>query len=57
MIVDPGETQDIYSKYPEIVKKMRAAYQEWFYDVTRGLKNPVYISLGAPQENPTTLTA
>jgi hypothetical protein len=35
---------------------MRAAYETWFEDVTRGIKSPVRIPLGDPEANPTTLT-
>jgi len=32
---DPGETKDIASEHPEIVKKLREAYDAWFEDVTK----------------------
>jgi hypothetical protein len=36
---------------------MRAAYEEWFKDVSRGIRSPVRIPLGDPAANPATLTA
>lgn len=56
LVKDPGEKHDISKEHPEIVKKMRKAYEEWFHSVTKGIDPPVCISLGAKEANPTTLT-
>ncbi len=56
MAADPGEKNDIARDHPQIVREMRAAYEDWFRDVTRGIRSPVRIPLGDPEANPTTLT-
>jgi hypothetical protein len=57
MQVDPFEMHNIAEEHPDVVSRLRAAYDRWFDDVssTRGY-DPPRIALGAPQENPTTLT-
>jgi arylsulfatase A-like enzyme len=57
METDPLETHNIAAENPAVVARLRAAYDRWFDDVgrTRGY-DPPRIALGAPQENPTTLT-
>jgi arylsulfatase A-like enzyme len=54
---DPGEKNDIATQYPEIVKKMKKEYRQWFINVSaaRGYAPPVII-IGSKFENPTTLT-
>ncbi len=54
---DPLEMKNVAVDHPEVVAKMRQEYEAWFKDVsaTRGFAPP-RIHLGAPQENPTTLT-
>lgn len=54
---DPLELHDIASDHADIVREMREGYVQWFNDVgrARGFAPP-RIHLGAPQENPTTLT-
>jgi hypothetical protein len=54
---DPLEMHDIAGQQPEVVARMRKGYEAWFKDVssTRGYAPP-RIHLGAPQENPSTLT-
>jgi arylsulfatase A-like enzyme len=57
MEADPYELHNIAEANPDIVGRLRAAYDRWFDDVssTRGY-DPPRIVLGAPQENPTILT-
>ena len=54
---DPLEMKDVAADRPEVVTRMRKGYEAWFQDVssTRGYAPP-RIHLGAPQQNPTTLT-
>ena len=54
---DPAEEQDIAGDHPDIVTPMRAAYEEWFRDVsaTRGY-DPPRIHVATPHENPVILT-
>ena len=56
MAADPGEQNDLAREHPDVVRDMRAAYENWFNDVTRGIRSPVRIPLGDPAANPTTLT-
>ncbi|MBL8175562.1 MAG: hypothetical protein JNK48_12885 [Bryobacterales bacterium] len=53
---DPGERNNIAKEHPGIVGSMRAEYESWFRDVTRGINPPARNRLGAPEANPTTLT-
>jgi arylsulfatase A-like enzyme len=57
MEADPFEMRNIAEDHPDVVERLRAAYDRWFDDVssTRGY-DPPRIALGAPEENPTVLT-
>jgi arylsulfatase len=54
---DPGQQTDLAAAHPDIVQKMIAHYDRWWATVEPGLKDFVPIAIGAPQENPVTLTA
>jgi len=58
MRTDPLELNDIAQDHPEIVESMRGEYERWFKDATseRNYPAPSRIHIGAPEENPTTLT-
>jgi len=60
MIDDPTESADIATQHPEIVDRLKTAYDQWFDDVsaTRGEGNydPPPIHIGTEHENPTMLT-
>jgi len=53
---DPGEQHNLAQEYPDIVFKMRERYENWFWDVTKGLNPPVRNHLGTSHENPVTLS-
>jgi arylsulfatase A-like enzyme len=54
---DPGQKNDISKNNPEVVKKLSAAYKEWFRDVTKnGFAKP-RIPLGYDEHNPVRLYA
>jgi len=55
---DPVEMDNIASKNPEIVARMRKGYEAWFKDVTsqRDYTVPPRIHLGAPQQREVLLT-
>lgn len=57
LIHDPGETTDLSSALPHIANDLTRRYDQWFTAVsaTRGYAPP-RIYIGAPEENPTTLT-
>ncbi len=54
---DPYEQHDLAKEKPEVVERLKAAYETWFRDVcaTRGFDAP-RILLGSERENPTLLT-
>ncbi len=58
MARDPFELHNVAEKQPETVARLKAAYDAWFDDVTRGrdYNVPSRIFLGAEQENPVLLT-
>jgi arylsulfatase A-like enzyme len=54
---DPGEKNDVADAHPEVVARLRAAYDAWLADVsaTRGY-DPPRIHLGSEHENPVRLS-
>jgi len=58
MTRDAFEMHDIAASQPEIVARMKQAYQQWFREVTMGrdYAAPSRIVLGAPAANPVRLT-
>ncbi len=56
MDADPGEKENIADEHPSIVDQMRKMYEEWYRDVSVGLRDPVRIYLGSIRENPALLT-
>ncbi|MCA9412910.1 MAG: arylsulfatase [Candidatus Omnitrophica bacterium] len=54
---DPYEMNDLSETNPELLATLQSDYEDWFEDVSssRGYDVP-RIHLGAPQDNPTTLT-
>ena len=46
---DPGETKNVIEQHPEIVTRLRAAYDEWWSDVLPRLENEDAIG---PKINP-----
>lgn len=57
LINDPGESTDISSAFPHIANDLTRRYDQWFASVSasRGYAPP-RIYVGAPEENPVTLT-
>ena len=59
VVNDPGETQDVAGRYPEVVREMRQRYEDWFDDVSATRPDnyaPPRIHLGVREENPAVLT-
>ncbi len=58
MAHDPFELHDVAAQNPQRIDELKAAYNQWFDDVTGGrdFKNPPRIVVGAKQENPVLLT-
>ncbi len=56
---DPGESENVVDRYPEVVAQMRAAYDRWFDDVGSTRPDnyaPQRLHVGTPHENPVVLT-
>ena len=49
MIADPGQQNDVAEKHPEVLKKLKAAYEAWFKDVTKAGFDPIPIPIGYPE--------
>jgi len=49
---DPGEKSDVAAANGDVVRKMRAHYDEWWSKVEPGLREYVPAVLGADQQNP-----
>jgi arylsulfatase A-like enzyme len=56
-IADPGQRENVAGKHPDVVAHLKASYDQWWADVSRGSGEPVRISIGHPAENPVRLTA
>lgn len=53
---DPGEKNNIASRFPDVVKRLREAFRAWFGDVTRDKAyHRVPIEVGRDDENPVEL--
>ena len=53
---DPSQSCDLAAKHPDVVKKLRAAHEKWYADVSKGMR-PCHIVLGDPAQDPMTLTS
>jgi arylsulfatase len=54
---DPAQERNVAAQHPEIFQAMRQHYEQWWAGVAPRLNEFYHVSLGAPQENPVTLTA
>ncbi|MBH54111.1 MAG: N-acetylgalactosamine 6-sulfate sulfatase (GALNS) [Opitutaceae bacterium] len=54
---DPAQRNDVSSRHPDVVKKLRSEYIEWWFEVEPRLKLPVRNHAGNTAENPLILTA
>ncbi len=55
--VDRAQTRDVAAQHPEVVARLREHYERWWAGVEPRLYDFSPVSIGAPQENPVTLTA
>ena len=53
---DPGQKKDIAAQHPEIVKKLRAAGERRWSEVSKRFDEPSRIVIGSDAENPSRLT-
>ena len=59
MVADPGETNNLYEKRPEIARRLKQTYDNWFEDVSNTRPenyDPPRIVLGTEHETSTTLS-
>jgi arylsulfatase A-like enzyme len=56
MPADGGQKNDVAAAHPEVVKRLRAAYEKWWADTSKRFGEYVPIVIGSPKENPTCLT-
>jgi arylsulfatase A-like enzyme len=57
MAEDPAQSKNVIKENPETAKSLKESYNAWWDDVAKDHNIISRISLGAPQENPTSLTA
>ena len=53
---DPGQNNDLATKFPETVTKMRGYYEEWWSSVSTEFNQFPIIIVGSEKENPVLLT-
>lgn len=53
---DPAQQRNVAAEHPAVLRRMRLHYERWWAEVEPGLKEFCPINIGAPQENPTTLS-
>lgn len=56
MTVDPGQQNDVAAEHPEVVARLRAAYEDWWEGLQPAISRYGRIVVGAPEANPTSLT-
>jgi len=57
MLADPGQKKDVAKTHPQAVKKLSAAYSDWYKDVSRKGFEPIPIPVGHPKETVTSIPA
>jgi arylsulfatase A-like enzyme len=57
MTTDPGQKTNVAAQYPEVVARLRQAYETWWADVSRRFDEYARIVIGSERENPSRLTA
>jgi len=53
---DPGQENDVADEYPNVVRKLRQAYEKWWEDVSQRFDEYCEIVLGSDEDNPARLT-
>lgn len=54
---DPSQNDDVTTKHPDILAKMRGHYEQWWSKIEPSLNDFVTISLGSDKENPVYITS
>jgi arylsulfatase A-like enzyme len=57
MHADPGQQHNVIDQHPEVVARLRASYEQWWNDVSRRHHDYSPLYIGAPQQNPVTLSS
>ncbi|MFO8013128.1 MAG: sulfatase-like hydrolase/transferase [Phycisphaerae bacterium] len=57
MPADPGQKTDVAGEHPEVVERLRAAYEAWWQDIDERFDEYCRIGLGSDEENPSHLVA
>ncbi len=57
MAADPGQERDVAAEFPATVAQLRADYANFWDSLREAYADVVPLYLGAPEENPTTLSA
>jgi hypothetical protein len=52
---DPGQKNNVIDTYPEIAEKLRIENEVWWKEAETYFNDPCHITVGAPEENPTTI--
>ncbi len=52
---DPGQKNDIADRRPQVVEKLRKAYEDWWADVSQRFDEYCEIIIGSDEQNPTRL--
>jgi len=53
---DPGQRNDLAASHEEIVRQLRADYEQWWTSLAPSFAEVARLPIGAPQENPVKLT-
>lgn len=54
---DPGQKKDLAAEKPDVLRRMRDAYEKWWSEVEPLLADPVHVVIGADEGNPVTLSS
>jgi arylsulfatase B len=57
LATDPGQERNVAAANPDAMRHMRDHYERWWAEVEPLLNQPVPITIGADDENPTTLSS
>lgn len=57
MVADPGQKHNTAARHPDLVKKLRNAYERWWADISQRFDEYCEIIIGSDHENPARLTA
>jgi arylsulfatase len=54
---DPGQQKDVASSFPDIQRKMKKYYEQWWTKLEPTIFEFVPVVIGSPNENPVTITS